>query len=190
MYTSDKYNKLKQKYGSYSSWAIWNDKEEGDLSVIEQNINVLNSNYVLLGLNIARPLANDPWLNFHGGSKHDRKLRYACNHTVLRGSYITDIFKGIAESKSTRFEELVTNQIIEENVKFFHEEMNDIELTKDSQFIILGTPKSILAQYFNNHFRQIYKNKVVFHYHYSYYGITDQKWVNGLWEKLYGDNTD
>ena len=54
MYTLDKYNILKAKYGSVASWAIWNDKDLSDTSVIDKNYKELHSRYVLLGLNISK----------------------------------------------------------------------------------------------------------------------------------------
>lgn len=187
MYTISEYNHLVSKYGPYSSWAIWNDEKPVDTGIIDQNINQLHSQFVLLGLNISRPLAG-AWSNFHDNS-HARKLRYACNNTKLRGSYMTDIFKGIVQPNSGNFKDMLTDEIIHENVQFFNQEMKDIKINNDSEFIIFGTPSSLLAKYFNNYFKQDYKNNITYYYHYSYYTLTDKQWVNGLWQKLSIDNT-
>lgn len=184
MYSTEEYNKLVSKYGSYASWAIWDYKDESDLSIISKNVNQLHSKYILLGLNISHPLSNKPWLNFHGGSIHDRKLKYACNDTILRGSYITDIFKGIEVTQSNKLKNVLTDKIISENVSLFNREVLDIEFNENSQFIVFGAPKSFLAQCFDNYFKQKYNNRVIFHHHYSYYGVTDKEWVTGLWQKL------
>lgn len=184
MYSINEYKKLASKYGPYASWAIWDYKDQADSSVISKNFDQLHSKFVLLGLNISRPLANKPWSNFHAGPHNVRKLKYACNDNKLGGSYITDIFKGIVESQSTKFKNGLTDKIISGNVNLFNQEMGDIKINEDTKFIILGTPNSLLAQCFNHYFKQEYKNHVIYHYHYSYYGLTDRAWVGGLWDKL------
>lgn len=183
MYTIDEYHFLKSKYGSYSSWAIWDSQRESDTSIIDKNIDKLQADYIFLGLNISASLGVDSWVNFHGG-KHDRKLKYACNDTKLRGSYLTDLLKGIPEARSNKLMSQLTEEVINENVKTFNEEMNDVRINESSQFIVLGTQDSQIAQIFNRYFKQEYKNPVIYHYHYSYYGITDEVWVQGLWKKL------
>lgn len=184
MYNLDEYNNLISKYRSHASWAIWDYKNKVNTSIISQNINQLHSKFVFLGLNISQPLTDKHWSNFHEGPHNIRKLIYACNDNKLRGSYITDIFKGIVEPKSAQFINILSDKIISENVNLFNQEMRDIKIDDDSQFIILGTPTSVLSQSFNDYFRQKYKNNIIYHYHYAYYGISDREWVNGLWEKL------
>jgi len=183
MYSIDEYKNLTSKYSSFSSWAIWDYKKTGDSSIINKNFNELHSKFIFLGLNISHPLAKGTWSNFHGG-KHDRKLKYACNDNKLRGSYITDIFKGIDEPRSNKFRDLLTDKIIRKNVNQFNQEMNDLKINNNTQFIIFGTPTSLLAQCFNDYFKQEYKNRIIYYYHYSYYKLTDKEWVNGLWKKL------
>lgn len=183
MYSIEEYKKLTSKYGSYASWAIWDYENENDTSVINQNFNQLHSRYVFLGLNIASPLTEKSWINFHGG-KHDRKIKYACNDTKLRGSYLTDIFKGIVASRSTKFESILTDEIISKNVNLFNKEMRGIKINEVTQFIVFGPPNSLLAKCFNKYFKQKYKNHVIYYYHYAYFTLTDKEWVNGLWKKL------
>ena len=183
MYSIDEYNKLALKYGPFASWAIWNYKKENDTSVIHENYSQLHSKFVFLGLNISASLINKPWINFHSG-RHDRKLKFACNDTKLRGSYITDLFKNIPEANSTNFFKNLNDRIIKENVNLFNQEMKDIKIAKDTQFILFGTPTSLIAKSFNEYFKQEYKNPIIYNYHYSYYGITDKEWVSGLWKKL------
>ena len=183
MYTTEEYSKLTSKYGGYSSWAIWDNKVESDTSIIDRNVGELHSRFVFLGLNISRPLTENNWINFHGG-KHDRKLKYACNDNKLRGSYLTDIFKGIDEPQSVKFKNMISDEIIQENVTRFHQEMDDIKIDKDTIFIILGTKNSLLAQCFNDYFKKDLKNRIIYQYHHSYYGITDRQWVETLWNKV------
>ncbi|MDO8512411.1 MAG: hypothetical protein Q7S57_04005 [bacterium] len=183
MYDVNKYNDLTSKYGAYSSWAVWNSEKPSDTEIIDKNIDQLHSKYVLLGLNISRPLTDKPWSNFHDNS-HARKLRYACNDTKLRGSYITDIFKGIVKPSSSKFRNVLTKEIISENVKFFNQEMKDISIDSKTKLIVLGTPTSLLAKLFDEHFKQNYKNEIIHYNHYSYYVLTDKAWVEGLWNIL------
>lgn len=179
MYSSDEYKKLTLKYGSVSSWAIWNYDNAYDTSIIDQQYDKLHSKFVLLGLNVSRILDSGHWSNFHDNT-HARKLKYACNDTKLRGSYITDIFKGIDEPSSAKLEESLTGKIISKNVYTFKQEMRDIKLRDDSQFIIFG---NLTGKYFDKYFASDYKNKIICVRHYSSRG-TDQEWINGFWEKL------
>lgn len=159
-------------------YGMKNDPKE--TSLIKENLEELHSRYVFLALNISAPLTKT-WSNFHGG-KHDRKLVRACNRTHLRGSYITDIFKGIENPDSSALKN-IPEDIIMENVHFFEQEMKDVKVNDDTIFILLGTKTSLLSNYFNKYFKKNYgNNKVINYYHYSYYGITDNNWVNGLLE--------
>lgn len=183
MYSIDEYKNLSLKYGSFASWAIWDYKNSINTEVISTNLSQLHSRYVLLGLNFSHELVGSAWQNFHARS-HDRKIKFACNDTKLRGSYITDIFKNIPEIKSSNLQSKLSEKIIDENVKYFLQEMKDIKLDSKTQFIVFGTPSSLLAKYFDQYFRPNFNNNVINYYHYSYYKITDRKWVEGFWKQL------
>ncbi len=183
MYNLDEYKELTSKYGSVASWAIWNDENLSDTSIIDLNFNELNSKYILLGLNISKPLKDKSWINFHSG-KHDRKLKQACNHSILRGSYMTDIFKCIDNPNSADFRRSLTDRVIRENVDSFIQEMQDVKVNEKSQFIVFGKENSLIAQCFDKYFKTNFKNNVIYYYHYSYYTLTDKDWVRGLWQKL------
>ena len=178
-----KYKEIKAKYSGYASWAVWDYKNAADTSIIENSIADLNSKQVFLALNISEPLKNKPWCNFHGG-KHDRKIKYASNNTKLRGSYITDLFKGIVEAKSNNFWSKLDQKLINDNVEFFKTEMIDLSITNKTRFILFGKENSTIANMFNKHFKPYFKNQVIYYYHYAYYGVTDKDWVEGLWSKL------
>jgi hypothetical protein len=177
------YETLKNRYSNHSSWAIWNPLNESDATVIEENKDDLNSKHVLLALNISENLENTPWINFHGG-KHDRKIKYACNNTQLRGCYITDLFKRIPEKNSASIDKHLDEKIIEINVELFKEEMSDIGLTENSKFIVFGKSGSKIANYFDKFFKPYFNNEVFYSYHYSYYGISDKEWVEAFWNTL------
>lgn len=122
MYSAEEYDSLKLKYGGFSSWALWDENKPHDTSIIDNNFHELHSRYVLVGLNISRVLDLPPWSNFHDNT-HARKLRYACNRTLLRGSYITDLFKDLPEASSGKVKQLITSEVVSKNVSFFIEEM-------------------------------------------------------------------
>lgn len=181
MYRINEYKNLTAKYGSFASWAIWDYNDDSNTAIITQNSDQLNARYILLGLNISGPLSNKPWLNFHGGSTHDRKLKFVCNDTTLRGSYMTDIFKGIEEVQAAQLANKLSEKIINENVNFFIQEMKDIKISDKSKFLLFGRH---VEYYFNKYFRQYFRNDVIIHHHYSFYGITDKEWVESLWRKV------
>lgn len=181
MYTRDEYSRLKQKYGTRASWAIWSKKDQDDPLIIEEFVPKLHSKYILLGLNASGPIESIPWINFHKGPSNVRKLKYASTNNGLWGSYITDLFKDIPEKNSLKLREILTDELINKNVNSFYDEMKDIKIGPDSVFIVFGYPAEY---YFNKYFRSEYKNPVIPHYHYSYYGISDLDWVTRLWKKL------
>ena len=113
---------LRQKYADYSSWAIWNDEDEADPTIIESHIEELNVNHVFIAYNWSRKqgyFRDGPWANFRGGGSHARKLKYACNDTELRGSYITDLFKGITEPVAAKVRDHLTPERIDKTFLTF-----------------------------------------------------------------------
>lgn len=179
------YELLAKKYGQYASWAIWDEKDESDPKIIQSHIKDLNSKYVFIALNASGDFRREgPWANFRGG-KHDRKLKFACNDTALRGSYLTDLFKGVKEADSKEVQKHLTDEFMKQSVSQFCEEMLDIGATKNTVYIVLGTPTSVLGKSFKAHFLVPLASKnVVYYNHYSNYRLTDKEWVEGLWKKL------
>lgn len=174
MYSQETYENLKQKYGSYSSWAIWNEDDVHDTTIIDKHFSKLNSKYIILGLNISGVLGAKSWTNFHDNT-HSRKLRYACNHSEFRGCYITDIFKDFPEANSLKVKQNISEELITHNVEFFKQEMKDININENSIFIVLG---GLTKDYFNKYFKPYFQNKVIYFDHYSAYAkYTDQGWA-------------
>ena len=183
MYSSEKFKELSEKYGQIASWAIWNYSNPKDSRIIEKYIDQLNSRYVLIALNVSRDINKWPvWSNFHDNT-HARKLKYACNDTELRGSYMTDLFKNVVKPRSTNIEKVLNKKKINENVDFFRQEMEDIGIDQNSQFIIFGVRGSTISRLYDQHFRKYFKNKVINSYHYSYFTKTDKEWVEKFWEE-------
>lgn len=183
MYTATEYKELKEKYGSYSSWAIWNEKNQKNTTVIDDNLNELNTKYVFLGLNPSKLLEKLPlWSNYHVG-RHDRKLMFACNNSKLRGSYLGDIFNGIPTTTAKEFEVELKKcfardpEYINKQVAAFKDEMKGIRIDENTIFIVLGKDA---RRYFEESFKSGIKNKVVYYCHHSS-RVTDENWVNKLW---------
>jgi|ERR1019366_10516989 hypothetical protein len=181
------YLRLRRKYGDYSSWAIWNHEDEADPTIIDSHIEELNAKHVFIAYNASRKegyLRVGHWANFRGW-KHDRKLKYACNDTALRGSYLTDLFKGIKEANSNKVRDYLTPELVNKNVSCFIEEISDIGTTKKTVYVILGVRNSEIANQFREHFLdQMGDTNVIYYTHYSNFRLTDEEWVTGLWKEL------
>ena len=188
---STQYLRLRQKYGKYSSWAIWNDEDEADPTIIESHIEELNAKHVFIAYNASRKegyVGHGPWANFRGW-KHDRKLKYACNDTALCGSYLTDLFKGVKEANSKKVRDHLTPEVVKKNVSFFLKEISDVGTTKETVYVILGVYNSEIGKQFREHFLdqildQMGAVNVIYYTHYSNYSLTDEQWVTGLWKEL------
>ena len=185
--TPEEFNNLTNSFGSYGSWAIWSNAKsrsaEKLTNPIFENIGLLNSKHVIIGLNISKPVST--WGNFRGGT-HDRKLKYAFNDTELKGSYMTDLFKDVVNPNSVSFFKYIEAQphLIQQNVELFKKEMSAIKITTDTTFILMGTETSYLAILYNKYFRIHFPHvKVIHHRHYSSRG-SDQEWVESMWQTL------
>lgn len=177
-YTFGEYENLKQKYGNVASWVLWNNDDETDPSIIEENINLLNSRYV--GLNISKPVTT--WSNFRGG-KHGRKIKRAFINTAIKGFYLTDFFKNIVEKDSSLIEQAIKkNEIdIEVHVEFFIEEMKNVKVNDETVFLTFG---NLTYNLFDTYLKKYYpNNKVILLKHYSARG-TDEEWVQSTLEKI------
>lgn len=129
---------MKQKYGLWSSWAVWSEAGDapksnvGDLSVFESEdiLKALNPEVVLVGLNISRGAITRPLANFHDSRPEatDFKIRYALKDTPLWGGYMTDIIKDYDEQDSAKvMAELRKNRGLEDSsVRQFREEIADL----------------------------------------------------------------
>ena len=107
MIARDKFEFIKEKYGHWASWAIWSEAGDtpksnvGDLSIFTGNdfLEFLNTEVVLVGLNISRGDIKYPLANFHDARSEatDYKIRYALKSTPFWGGYMTDIIKDFNE---------------------------------------------------------------------------------------------
>jgi len=131
---------IKQKHGSYASWAVWADASEkpksnmGDVSHFknESVLSFLKNNIVMVGLNISRPVPK-PFHNFHDPNPraNDFKIRYAFRDSPYYGAYMTDIIKFVEEIDSKNVMRYLQErpETIEENLRTFREEMQDLKAT-------------------------------------------------------------
>ena len=175
-----RYNDIKDDYGGYGSWAIWNMNNQSDTEIIELNRELLHANVVIVGLNISDPLTS-PWSNFRRG-KHDRKLKYAFNYGPYRGAYMTDIIKNEVVKKTSEIErKIIRKEInIDEHLSVFKKEMKEIGADRGSLFVIFG---KLANSIFSQHLKVEYPKYVPCR-HYSHTGTTDVAWVEEVWTKL------
>lgn len=146
------FKKIKAKYGSVASWALWSDTagaDTSDLNVLEGNLNKLHVKTIFVALNISgadRDYPNTFW-NFHGGAR-DYMLRDAIKKTALEGSYITDIIKFHPETNSQKVKRYFKKNPIEfsGHLKYFLKEMAVVGATENTVLIALGNESHELLQ--------------------------------------------
>jgi len=137
--TIESYNKIKEKYGNISSWAIWSEENIKSKSGMDDILffenptpmilNILNPNIILVGLNISEKIER-VFGNFHPDktTAQDYKTRFALHGSMFWGAYMTDIIKSYEEKISGNvMKYLRENKDFEkENIKKFEEELLDI----------------------------------------------------------------
>ncbi len=91
------FEKIKDKYGAVSSWAVWSEEGEtpksniGDIDIfdLEKNpdiFNILKTNIVMVGLNFSRTMMGPiAFKNFHDANPYanDFKIRYAFKIQII-----------------------------------------------------------------------------------------------------------
>lgn len=180
MFSNLEIEKIKDEFGKFSSWAIWDFQNEKNTTIIENNLELLHSNYVFIGLNISKEVGI--WENFRGG-KHDRKIKYAFNSIRhIKCAYMTDLIKKVEVDSTNLLKEIKDGKIdIIKQVNILRSELNLIKVTSKSKFIIFGNvAREIYDEYFEKYFPE---NKVFYLKHYSGRG-DDKKWVENVWERL------
>ena len=183
----EKYEGIKKKYGRYASWAIWDETNIQDTSIIEKNFQELHSDVVMVALNISTPLGDwGSFYNFHYGKngsirKNAKKICDAFNNSSYRGAYMTDILKDVvgADSSKIMTEVRSGNVSVETHIKRFNEEMDCIDATKNTLFILFGGNVSSI---FRKYCGRDYKNFIEI-FHYSIWG-TAEKWVSDTEGKI------
>lgn len=175
MITKELYQEITDKYGEFSSWAIWENEDIkpksniGDMSLFDLDKNpklleTLNPNVIMVGLNFSRMVERIPFVNFHDKRPQgqDYKLRYAFRETEFYGAYMTDIIKDFEEKISGNvLSYLKANSDFElENVRLFEQEIRDLKCV-EPLIIAFG---NITYDLLNKHFGETYRIKKVMHY--------------------------
>ena len=180
MFNKLEIEKIKDEFGKFSSWAIWDFQNEKNTTIIEDNLELLHSNYVFIGLNISKEVGL--WENFRGG-KHDRKIKYTFNSIRhIKGAYMTDLIKKAEVNSTNLLKKIKDGEIdILKQINILRNELDLIKVTSKSKFIIFGNvAREIYDEYFEKYFPD---NKVYYLKHYSGRG-DDKKWVENVWERL------
>lgn len=114
------YEKMMERWGDVSSWAVWRPRLKNATSNVgnmdwtkdENLLDTLNTRFVFVGLNCSEGEKKDeegkakepvvPWRNFHSPwvRAKDFKLRCAFEGTPYWGSYITDFYKKLPITNS------------------------------------------------------------------------------------------
>ena len=166
---SEKFEKIKTDFGHFSSWAVWAPEGPrpkygvGDLSIfdISKNSSILSRLHVktiIVGLNISRPIERI-FGNFHDPSPRssDYKLRYALTGSLLEGSYMTDIIKGVEEKSSdVLMHRLRKDPCLErKNCEIFLNELDAVEAKNPTLVAVGSCVETILKRNFGGHFQVI-----------------------------------
>jgi hypothetical protein len=174
MVSREKFEEIKEKYGYWSSWALWAEVGDapksniGDLSIFEGDefLNNLNTEFVLVGLNIARADIEKPLANFHSSLSRaqDYKIRYAVKDTLLCGAYMTDVIKDFNEVDSGKLVTYLKNnkQFELDNIQVFKKEIQDLGAENPILVALGDATYDILV-------RNIAEFKVLKIKHYSHY---------------------
>jgi hypothetical protein len=157
----DTYNKIREKYGSLSSWAVWNEPEDiktkvgmDDISFFEnpsdKTLASLNPNIILVGLNISEKIERT-FGNFHPDKTNaqDYKTRFAIQGTMFWGAYMTDIIKSYEEKISCNLMKYLSQhkEFEKENVNIFEQELLDI-----------GSQNTIIVAFGNDSYNILKRN--------------------------------
>lgn len=197
MITKEMFENIRNKYGDYSSWAIW---QEGNNSIFNKDkqsifdpdridLTELKPNIVLVGLNVSRPLTDGDFCNFHDArpQSKDSILRNILNKPPFRGAYMTDIVKGVQNAKSSEVVKILNKTIgaKEKIIKAFEDELN-----------CLGVQNTLIVAFGNDAHDILhealwikYNIEIVTHYSYRYGGnITNtlEKEFNDIMNKYFG----
>jgi hypothetical protein len=135
------FENIKQKHGSYASWAVWANASEkkpksnmDNLSAFDDAcvLSLLRNDVVMVGLNFSvQRDAPKPFFNFHGKGGGAFKIRYAFNDSPYYGAYMTDIIKLLKEVDAKKMMQHLKAhpEIVACNVDIFREELRDLRAT-------------------------------------------------------------
>ncbi|MCG2700534.1 hypothetical protein L6274_05820 [Candidatus Parcubacteria bacterium] len=153
---SSEFEQLKQEFGKYGSWAIWDEDGSITEKIKKDNFQTLiKPDAIFLGLNATIKLTND-WINYHSECQEFKKKKWgqefiknladlimSDEFSALRGSYMTDIVKDVDLPESSKvIKELKSNpEILSRSKNIFEKELNlllKISLTDKFRIICIG----------------------------------------------------
>lgn len=127
------FNKVKELYGEYSSFAVWDDGNIDNLEFIEKNVSCLHGRVIFVAYNASAQIKKFQNFHFtHQGGRDSWLAKSIGIQPSLRGSYMTDFFKGDFAKRENGV--VVDKQIIRKN--------RDI---LDEEIILLGEKESTLV---------------------------------------------
>ena len=160
-------------YSNFISFAVWNEDDVRDISVIKNNIDCLNKNIIIVGLNTNGLV--EKFKNFHykGCGGRDVWLKEVFNRSVFRGAYMTDIIKN--DNSSSRKDVNLTKENKIKNAHRFKEELQFIEC-ENPYIIVMGDDAyEIILEYLPE-----YKNNVQKIPHYAKRGIKKEQFIKSI----------
>ena len=193
---------IKEKYGFYSSWAIWADaggkpkSNIGDLRVFDMDANPsvlgeLKPHIVFVGLNISRGLIHEPLANFHDPRPQgtDFKIRHALRGSDYWGAYMTDLFKNLDEKDSNKVKALIKNDpsIIAAHVSFLRDEIRYV-VGKSSEKATLIAFGDAVYTHLKKNFSAECEVKKIPHYASQNYNNKDL-YKKAVWQSLPGSSS-
>lgn len=150
------FRKIKKLYGKHSSFAIWNENDFNDVSLI--NYNDIQLKYIFVGLNPSREIENIDFKNFHNNFRGNKNNRFKyINNSKFKNSYMTDIFKDLIEVNSSKIKRWIKNnpEKAKKYLKNFEEEIKILEI-KNPIIIAFGNEVyDILKKNFNYNIHKI-----------------------------------
>jgi hypothetical protein len=147
MIDKDRFEIIRNKHGTYASWAVWADQSSdkpksgmGDMAIFadhqrDELLPLLKTNIIMVGLNFSRAITDpQPFCNFHDPSPwaNDFKIRHAFVGTDFYGAYMTDVIKlhEQVDSKQVVRHLKAYPNLIEENLRIFREEIADLGVSR------------------------------------------------------------
>jgi len=166
----------------HGSWAVWDENDSSNPSIVDESIDDLRTDVIIVGLNKSKALGNN-WQNYHGG-KHDRKLMYAFNKSPYKGAYMTDLVSNtITKSAKSLFDQENEESLCQE-MENFHDEMKLLGIDSNTLFILLGGKvKDLFFDLLN-----VYYHNAVAIPHHSSTIYKDHLWVEKVWQKIISHN--
>ncbi len=184
MITKTQFEKLRNNYGVYASFAVWDSWENvSDFSMFSNDeiLDKLNNDYVFVALNPAkRPESINQDMttfeNFHSGYSYqkDYKLCYALRGTKFWGSYITDLYKSFRECYSPNLKQMLKNEPAnaENDKRMLKEEIRILTENKGKKDVVLLALGRETEKYLKKMFKigkGKYEYRIVYIEHYSNY---------------------